>query len=148
MRPQVPPFFLQTALDLVQRVAPGIMPVYHQGTIGMVAAMVAMAAEEWDRAGSRRLEENQALRQLFRDAAPVVKDAALARRLSELAETTDRDVRISTLEENNCTLRAALIDLHIHVESQSGDDMRRLETAIWQELARSTERRRFSTSPF
>jgi hypothetical protein len=140
--------FQQMALDLIERVVPAITPPYHQGTVGMVASMLGMVAEEWDRAASRRIEENGALRGLFRDAARVVTDAALARRLSQLGDTSDGDFRISALEQNNCTLRAALIDLHVHVESQSGPEMRRIEEAIWKELAISTERRRLSTAQF
>ena len=148
MRPAVNVVFQKMAQDLVERVIPAISPVYHQGTIGMIASMLAAVGEEWDRAASRRIEENQSLRDLFRKAAPLVNKPPLSRRLQELAETRDDDLRISALEGNNCALRAALIDLHAHIESQPGPDAREIEDAIWKELVASTERRRFSTAPF
>ncbi len=148
MRPPVPAAFQTMAMHLFANVAPVITPTYHQGTVGMIGTMLAMAAEEWDRAASRRIEENGRLREIFRDAVPVVKDSALKTRLAELAENKDTDFRISALESNNCTLRAGLIDLHAYVESQSGPAVRALEDAIWKELAKSTERRRLSTAPF
>jgi hypothetical protein len=148
MRPRIDAVFLTLAQDLAVRVIPAISPTYHQGTVGMIASLLAMVAEEWDRAASRRIEENNRMRDLFRDAASSVKDTGLKRRLSELAETSDRDFRIAALEANNCTLRAALIELHAHVESQTGPDARKLEDAIWKELLQSTERRRFSTAQF
>lgn len=148
MRPRIDTVFLTLAQDLAVRVIPAISPTYHQGTVGMIASLLAMVAEEWDRAASRRIEENDRMRDLFRDAASSVKDVGLKRRLSELAETSDRDFRIAALEANNCTLRAALIELHAHVESQTGPDARKLEDAIWKELLQSTERRRFSTAQF
>lgn len=148
MRPRIDAVFATFAMDLAQRVIPAISPSYHQGTIGMIASMLAMVAEEWDRGASRRIEENSRIRDLFRDSAASVKDAGLKRRLSELAETSDRDFRISALEANNCTLRAALIDLHAHVEQQTGPEARKVEEAIWRELLQSTERRRLSTAQF
>ena len=132
----------------MMRVIPAISPTYHQGTVGMVATLLVIAADEWDRGASRRLEENQAMRNLFSKAAPIVSDKSLADRLTQLAKTTDIDYRVSALETNNCTLRAALIELHTQVESQSGNEAREIETAIWKEIATSTERRRLSTAAF
>jgi hypothetical protein len=148
MRPNIPIVFQTMALDLMMRVIPAISPSYHQGTVGMIATMLAIAADEWDRGASRRIEENQKLRELFANAAPVVKDLALGGRLKELAATREEDFRVSALEKNNCTLRAALIELHSQIESQTGAEARKVEDEIWKELVASTERRRLSTAQF
>ena len=132
----------------MMRVLPAISPTYHQGTVGMIATLLVIAADEWDRGASRRLEENQAMRDLFRKAAPVVSDKALSDRLKQLASSSDTDYRVSALEDNNCALRAALIALHTQIESQSGNEAREIENAIWKEIAKSTERRRLSTAAF
>lgn len=71
MRPPVPAVFQQMAADLMQRVIHAISPAYHQGTMGMIATMLALAGEDWDRAASRRLEENRRLREIFREAGNV-----------------------------------------------------------------------------
>jgi hypothetical protein len=148
MRPPIEIVFQITALDLLERVVPAISPSYHQGTIGMIASILSMAGEEWDRAASRRIEENNRLRELFREASSVVRDGTLKSRLMELSRTRDNDFHISALEKNNCELRAALIELHVQIESQNGADARRIEAAIWKELAASTERRRLSSAQF
>jgi len=148
MRPPVPIAFQTIAMDLLMRVVPAITPPYHQGTVGMIATMMLMTAEEWDRAASRRLEENNRLREIFAEAAPIVTDPALKRRMAELAETRDDDLRVSALESSNCALRAALIELHAHVEGRADPQARMVDDVIWKELARSTERRRLSTAPF
>lgn len=148
MRPEITRVFQTFAMDLMMRVIPEIGPAYHQGTIGMMASMLMMAADEWDRGASRRVEENARLRELFTAAAPVVTDSALHDRLAALAAGNDADLRISALEKNNCDLRAALTDLHVHVETLEGAAARRVEEEIWHELARSTERRMLSTAPF
>lgn len=136
------------AADLIERVVPAISPPYHQGTIGMIASMLSLVGEEWDRAASRRLEENDRLREIFRDAAKVTRNPSLNARLKKLAETIDGDFRISALETGNCTLRAALIELHAQIETESGPEARRIEEIIWKELVHSTERRRFSSAQF
>ncbi len=148
MRPRVPEVFATTAADLIERVVPAISPPYHQGTIGMISTMLSLVGEEWDRAASRRIEENDRLREIFRDAALVTKNPALNARLTQLAETSDGDFLISALETGNCTLRAALIELHAQIETESGPEARRIEEIIWKELVRSTERRRFSSAQF
>lgn len=148
MRPRVEIVFQTMAMDLLERVIPAIGPSYHQGTVGMIATLLAIVSEEWDRAASRRVEENNRLRELFRQAAPVASDAALRSRLLQLAETRDDDFRISALEDNNCALRATLIDLHAHVEALTSEPARKIEAAIWDELAKSTERRRLLSAQF
>jgi len=148
MRPNEDQVFGVSAMDLLMRVVPEISPAYHQGTVGMIAAMLAMAAEEWDRVASRRIEENAAIRAIFRRAAPEVPDSGLRARLESMAHASDSDFRISALERSNCDLRAALIELHAAVERQVGPRAREIEDEIWRELSKSTERRRFSTAPF
>ena len=148
MRPNVEAVCRKMAEDLLVRVLPAISPTYHQGTVGMVASVFSIIGEEWDRAASRRIEENDRIREIFRDAAPCLNDVALKRRLIALADTKDRDFHISALEKNNCDLRATLIELHAYVETQPGADARRIEETIWKELLASTERRRLSTAQF
>ncbi len=114
----------------------------------MIASMLSLVGDEWDRAASRRIEENDSLRAIFRDAAKVTNSSALNARLTKLGATRDGDFRISALESNNCMLRAALIELHAQIETESGPEARRIEDIIWKELVCSTERRRFSSAQF
>ena len=147
MRPEVPSVFATFAADLVLRVAPEISPAYHQGTISMIATMLAIASEEWDRAASRRVEENNRLREIFRASLPTATDE-LRHKLEKLIETRDDDLRISSLTANNSALRAALIELHAIVESKDSVEARKVADAIWKELLQSTERRRLSFAQF
>ena len=148
MRPRVETVFQTMAMDLIERVIPAIGPSYHQGTVGMIATLLAIVSEEWDRAASRRVEENNRLRELFKQAATTINDPALRSRIFQLAKTADHDFHITALENNNCALRAALIALHAHVESQTSAEARKVEAAIWHELAKSTERRRLMSAQF
>ena len=148
MRPRVETVFQTMAMDLIERVIPAIGPSYHQGTVGMIATLLAIVSEEWDRAASRRIEENNRLRELFKQAATTINDPALRSRIFQLAKTADHDFHITALENNNCALRAALIALHAHVETQTSAEARKVEAAIWHELAKSTERRRLMSAQF
>ncbi len=148
MRPKIESVCQTMAADLIMRVMPEIGPAYHQGTVGMIASILSIIGEEWDRAASRRTEENDAIRKLFREGGSLVNDVTLKSRLLALADTRDDDLHISALEKNNCELRAALIELQAQVETQSGPEARRIEAAIWKELLESTLRRRLSTAQF
>lgn len=148
MKPEVPLALQKLAGSLLLEVAPAVGADYLQRNTGVSAIMLQMAAEEWERAAARRVEENEALRALFRDSARVVADAQLGRRLTEAAGTRDPDLRVSTLEAGNAALRALLVELHAHVEGLDGAAARRVEDAIWAELRRSTERRALALAPF
>jgi hypothetical protein len=148
MKPDVPVALQKLAGALLVEVAPAVGVDYLQRNTGITAIMLQLASEEWERAAARRVEENGAVRTLFREAAPVVADAALRARLEAAGAGTDADFRISALEAANASLRALLTELHAHVESLASPEARRIDDAIWAELRRSTERRAISLSPF
>jgi hypothetical protein len=148
VKPDVPVALQKLAGSLLLEVAPAVGVDYLQRNTGLTAIMLQVVAEEFERAAARRVEENAALRALFRDAAPVASDAALRARLAAAASGADGDLRVSALDASNAALRALLIELHVHVEGLGSADARRVEEAIWAELRRSTERRAISLSPF
>jgi hypothetical protein len=110
--------------------------------------LLGIVREEWDRAAARRVQENAALRALFRDALPVVSDTDLRRKLAAAADSADASLLVSELDAGNDALRALLIELHAHVETLETPGARALEDAIWRELVASTERRKLSLAPF
>lgn len=148
MKPDVPVALQKLAGTLLLEVAPAVGVDYLQRNTGIAAIMLQLASEEWERAAARRVEENQALRALFREAAPAVGAGALRERLEEAARGADADLRISALDAANASLRALLIELHARVEELATPEARRLDDAIWAELRRSTERRAVSLAPF
>jgi hypothetical protein len=127
--------------DFAQRfagvIAPQVQPAYLAAAIGMSGGILGMIAEDWDRAAARRVEENRAIRGLFKQAAGLSLEAGLAARLATLAAGNDDDLRLSALEAGNEALRGALIALHAAVDD-----------AIWAELSASTLRRRLAAGSF
>lgn len=145
MKPEPPAVLGQLAAWLAMDLAPTVQP-YQQSALGLAAALLGMTVEEADRAVSRRVEENAALRGLLARGADLV-EARLSARLQALAEGVDESLLVSALEASNAALRAGLIELHAAVEALDGEAARALEADIWAELRASTERRVLSTAP-
>ncbi len=148
MKPDVDRFMEVAAAHVVMRIAPKLGPGYEQSSMLVLMALLNSAREETERAASRRVEENRELRRIFAEAGPAVVDAALREGLDEAAAGEDTDFAISALERSNAGLRALLIDLHAHIEELDSAEARAIDTQIWQELARSTERRKLVMGPY
>ena len=140
MKPDIPAVLAELAGLVARNAAPDLDPAERAGALGLSAALLGMAAEAWDGAAQRLVEENRALRALLSDAGDRAGlDAALAG-----AEVDD--LRISVLSAANARLRAGLIALQAAVEAEDSPEARALESRIWQELRLSTERRRMSSA--
>lgn len=148
MKPDIARFLDVAAAHLMMRTAPGMAATYEQSEVTMLAVMLLAVREEFDRAASRRVEENRALRALFAAAIEAVEDDALRNRLVAAAAQGDADFGIAALEGDNARLRGLLIELHAHVEELATPAARRVEKAIWRELVTSTERRHLSLQAF
>jgi hypothetical protein len=148
MKPDVDQTLQLIAVNLLTEIAPKLSDDYTQRNSMLTAMLLQSAAEEWDRAAARRVEENRALRRLFSEAAPEIGDPGLRARLEAAAASDDESLRISDLNRSNDELRSLLIELHSHVEEIDTDAARRIEAAIWEELRVSTERRKLSMAPF
>jgi hypothetical protein len=149
VKPDVERTLQLLARSLLLELGPGLPHDYARRSAMLAAMLLASAAEEWDRAAERRAEENRALREIFRAAAERgVADAALRERLAAAARSSDASLRVSELERANVELRALLVQLHAHVEELSTPSAREIEACIWDELRRSTQRRRLSMQPF
>lgn len=148
MKPEIGRVLEVCAATLMTDVAPHVAPAYRQASVFGTALLLTSIREELDRVADRRVEENRALRALFADAESAVEDSALRARLAQAARAEEPDFRISTLEASNASLRQLVTLLHAHVETLATPAARRVEAAIWRELAASTERRRLSLGAF
>lgn len=147
MKPDPKRFVEIAAAHVMLNVAPALGS-YEQSGAMVLAAMLMTLNEEMERAAARRVEENRELRRIFAEALAAVTDAGLRERLALAAKGEETSFTVSDLERANAELRALLIELHAHVESSSTPDARRVEEAIWRELAASTERRKLMMAPF
>jgi hypothetical protein len=148
MKPDVDVTLQLIAASLMTEIAPKISDDYTARNSMLTMMLLQCAAEEWDRAAARRVEENRAMRRLFAEAAPEIDDPDLRGRLEAASGEEDEGLRISELNRGNDRLRTLLIELHAQVEEAGSEAARRIEAAIWEELRVSCERRALSVAPF
>jgi hypothetical protein len=115
-------------------------------TVTLSAALLSMVAQEFDRAASRLVEENRAVRALLSDAHVVLGEATLRGCIeAEVADPIEHDFHVSALQAVNDRLRALLVDVHAAVEGTAGDAATNLNDRIWDELKESTRRRHLAS---
>ncbi len=142
MRPDTPKVLMGIAGTLATQVLPEIQTPIAMQSVTLSAAMLSMVAQEFDRAASRLVEENRAVRALLKDARPVIADASLHGRIdAETSDLTEHDFHVGALQAVNDRLRELLIDVHACIESTPGPDAANLNERIWDELKESTRRR-------
>ncbi|MBI2964363.1 MAG: hypothetical protein HYY35_11460 [Deltaproteobacteria bacterium] len=147
MIPEVDWVLRASASRLLAEVAPALGDAYLRSNVEVIAALMAAAAEEYDRAAHLRVEENRAMRAIFADAAPLLDEGTLRARLAAAAAETDESLRVSDLNAANGRLRALLIELHALVEERVEDWAARIRKAVGAELRASAQRRALSFYP-
>jgi len=141
MKPEVDHILNVSAGQLLGTIAPLLPAGYAQGTASLLAFMLLMSAQEYDRGAEVRALDNDEMRRLFSEMISMVGDPKLKSRLADAANTKNDSLTISALNEANGPLRRLLIDLQIFVEELPGPLAREAERRIWQVLKDSTQRR-------
>jgi len=141
MKPDVDQILGLSAGQLLATVAPLLPAGYAQGTTSIIAFMLMLSAQEYDRAAEIRATENAELRALFGELAQLVDDADLRSALSDAAITKDKSLNISALNASNESLRRLLITLQTQIEDMRGPEARQAERRIWEVLRAGAARR-------
>ncbi len=131
------PDFAQAQMTLAAVIGLRIMPEiaegsYAGGDAGMVAASLALMAQQVDDAADLLSRENNAMRSLFRDAA--LDFAGMTSELQKAGLTRDDDLKLSTLSANHAAFSSLLIRLHAEVE-KAGEPADAINARIWELLA-------------
>jgi hypothetical protein len=148
MKPEVDVVLRSMMTKLLLEVAPAVGDAYVRSNVEAMVALLAAAAEEFDRAAEVRVAENRSMRAIFRAAAEQVSDRDLRARLALAGDENDASLRIGDLNASNDRLRALLIELQALVEGRDEEWARQIDGAIWAELRASTRRRAISFYPF
>ncbi len=142
MKPNVQTVMTRSFERILTDIAPHLSSEYAVGSSSVIGLMMFQTATEFDRAAEIRVEENAAMRNIFADAVGVVPSGDLRSRLEQAAASQDPSLKISELDQANDELSALLIDLQAYAETMEGEEARRLEAQIWDELARAATARR------
>jgi hypothetical protein len=141
MKPEVDQILGLSAGQLMADVVPLLPNSYSQGSTALLSFLMLFSAQEYERGAEIRATDNAEMRAVFGALAPIVGDAELKKKLEDVASSTDPSLLISKLNQSNAHLRALLIVLHTHLESQGGDAARGGERRIWDVLKASAARR-------
>jgi len=136
MKPETDQILMFSAIKLASEYAPLIPTQYGQGMAQVVAALMFMSAQEYERAADIRVSENVDMRALFKFLAPQIADAELRRDMETAAATREESLRISSLNTTNEALRKVLIALHAHLEETGADTK-----PVWDVLKAMASRR-------
>ncbi len=146
MRPDSPKVLFGVAAALMMQIMPEVRTPIVIQSVSLAAALLSMVAQEFDRAASRLVEENRAVRALLSDAHGIIGDSSLGSRIeAEVADPIEHDFHVSALQAVNDRLRALLVDVHTAVESIHGDAAANLNDRLWDELKESTRRRHLAS---
>ena len=142
MKPDVPRVLNGIAMTLAMDIGREVQTPFGQQVISHAAGLLMMAAQEFDRAAARLVEENAAILAILARAQSSMEEPGLQDRITrELGEVPGQDLRVSALQAENDRLRALLIDVHTAVEAVPGAEAEALDRMIWDELRESTRRR-------
>jgi hypothetical protein len=148
MKPEVDVVLRSMMTKLLLEVAPAVGDAYVRSNVEAMGALLAAAAEEFDRAAEVRVAENRSMREILRAATEHVPEGDLRSRLTVAAEEREASLRIGDLNAVNDRLRALLIELQTLVEGSDEEWARRIDRAIWAELRASARRRAIFFYPF
>ena len=136
MKPEADQVLMFSAIKLASDYAPQIPTSYGQGMAQVVAALMFMSAQEYDRAADIRVSENVDMRALFKLMAPQIADAGLRRDMEKAAAAREESRRVSSLNATNEALRKVLIRLHAHLDETGAD-----AGPVWDVLKAMASRR-------
>jgi len=148
MKPEVDVVLRSMMTKLLLEVAPAVGDAYVRSNVEAMGALLAAAAEEFDRAAEVRVAENRSMREILRRPTKHVPEGDLRSRLAVAAEEREASLRITDLNAANDRLRALLIEIQTLVEGSDEEWARRIDRAIWDELRASARRRAISFYPF
>jgi hypothetical protein len=134
MKPDTDFILRSIAAELRSKVYPEVKTTYCKANLEQIIQLLVGLAEEFDTAASRRIEENQEIRDIFAAVTDAEVDQPLKMRLEKATKEVEVDYRISTLDRINRDLFALLGELHEHIESLEGDEACQIERSIWQTL--------------
>jgi len=142
MKPNVQTVMMRSFERILTDIAPHLSSEYAVGSSSVIGLMMFQTATEFERAAAIRVQENAAMRGIFAGAASVLPTGDLRTRVEEAASSSDPSLKISELDQANDALSALLIELQAYAETMEGAAARKLETQIWDELARAATARR------
>ncbi len=133
---------------LMTHVLPDLKSNYGVADVALIATLLGLIGQDFERAAQARLDDIREMRALFAAAERLLaqghpQDAQLADRVYKAREWALDDLRISVLDEIHAFHSHLLIDVHTRIEQQMGAAAAALDRDIWAHLERHAERHRY-----
>ena len=148
MRPDVPIVLGGIAQALLADLPNDIRSPFGKSVASMAGTVTLVIAQEVDRLVDRLVIENEATAAILSDACAVLSEELADRVRLAVRDRTPRDLRVSTVQAINDTLRALLIEVHAEVEAAGTPAANAMNERIWAELAESIRRRALNLPGF
>ncbi len=140
MRPNGQEIVRGVSAALATYVLPELQTAYARTELMAALALLGIAAEEWDGATQRLVDDNATLRALAQRAGEAL-EGDLANELTSLATQTDASLRISDLAPANAALRHALGRLAPLLEESDEPALSELRAELIERLIAEAEAR-------
>jgi hypothetical protein len=128
---------------------PKATDAYTMADLGMLAGLVRMVGQDFDRAAQVLASDLEAARAIFQEAAPHIRNEDLKRRLAEAAASRPESLAIPVLNTHADIAMRVLIDLHATVEDalEAGADWApALDRRIWGFLDEYVAKRAYDSA--
>jgi len=138
---------------LATRMVTGLIPkaadVYMAADIGLLAGLIRLVAQDFDRSAEVLMSDIGAAAAIFREAAPHIADEDLKRRMAEAAALRPTSLRIEALNAQADVAMRVMIDLHAAAEAAAdggADWAPALDRAIWRFLDEYVAKRAYDSA--
>ena len=128
---------------LLSSTLPELQTVFAMSDVAMIATLLRMFGQDFDRSAQARLEDIREMQDIFSDAKGLVKDPALAARLAREQDEYETNMGIEALDAVHAEHCALLIQTHAAVELIDTRAAAVVNRAIWAHLERHAERHRY-----
>ena len=142
MKPDVPVVMNQFFGKMMLELGPALEGTYASGSSNVMGMMMFMVGAEYERGAHVRVQDIADLRDIFGEAALLISDPVLKKKLEEAAQGSEATLLISELDLAHGHLANTLIELQVFLETAEADWAATLEKNIYGHLARSTDARR------
>ena len=136
---------MRILIDLIPKAA----DAYTMADLGMLAGLVRMVGQDFDRAADVLVSDLEAARAIFREAATNIEDEDLRRRMADAVAARPESLMIPVLNAHADTAMRVLIDLHAATEdamAAGADWAPALDRRIWAFLDEYVAKRAYDSA--
>ena len=116
MKPDINTALVFSAQEITTRFLPLIKEEYDQSRLGSWGGLMLIASLQLDSAADNLYKENNQMSLWLQSKLDNINDEYLKRKIQEVSSKKPEDIKISTLDKYNQTLRALFIEVQIIME--------------------------------